>query len=131
MGVYDSLYVKDICPNCHKEVEYCFKTKEFGLSYQEYHVGDYVTKANENCYLDLKEYCPECGYEKELVFEIKNGQWTRTLSKDAHNEETKRVPLRQKLKRLESVIAELPEEYINVVEDHLDYIIYKCTGEIE
>ncbi len=103
MGVYDSLHVKDICPNWHEEVEYCFKTKEFGLSYQEYHVGDYVDKANTNYFLQVDDDCPKCGHNRVAYIEIK---------------------------KVESVIAELPEEWIDVVEDHLDYIIYKCTGEI-
>ncbi len=131
MGVYDSLYVKDICPNCHEEVEYCFKTKEFGLSYQEYHVGDYVDKANTNYFLQVDDDCPKCGHNRVAYIEIKKGQWIRTLAKETLDEELKRVALMKKIKKVESVIAELPEEWIDVVEDHLDYIICKCTGEIE
>lgn len=65
---------------------------------------------------------------KKIIAEYENGK----TQVDEHDLiEDRKMVLMKKIKKVESVIAELPEEWVDVVEDHLDYIICKCTGEIE
>ena len=44
MGLYDWVYIKRKCPKCgHEEISQ-FQTKDFGCGFNEYNIGDELTK---------------------------------------------------------------------------------------
>ena len=84
MGMYDTFWGMYTCPHCGKEVEFEEQTKEFGRYLEDFKLGDYVARGNQNYFYDFTYECPECHGETELSIGIRNGQYVGVfLSSDA------------------------------------------------
>ena len=94
MGMFDEFIVDYICPECGKKMHFRSQVHGFDNILSEFYIGDYIDKANVNCYYEMEYavHCEFCGaYIYDIVFAIRNGQYVDVLSK----EEAMKKPIEQ------------------------------------
>lgn len=91
MGCFDTFVGKIECPYCKEQTRFDEQTKNYECLMQDFKVGDYIDKGNENYFYKFEYPCEHCGEEIIINAAIRRGQligyYTDTTNLDINSME--------------------------------------------
>lgn len=74
MGMFDTFVGSVVCPHCGNETHFSEQTKNYECLLQDFKVGDYVDKADENYFYEFNYPCMHCKQDINIYAGIRRGQ---------------------------------------------------------
>lgn len=86
MGMFDTFWGRYTCLKCNHTVNFEEQTKKYYCVLEDFVVGDYVDRGNQNYYYKFASECPFCGEENPIALAIRRGQFVCILPEQEADE---------------------------------------------